>query len=130
VGPLVLAQAGVGCPGGAGGAQQVVVRGQAQGPPGLGRGAPGAQRAGTAGGAEDDMTARGIVRVMPAGQVTVPFSSSTAKSSAVNPPGTAGCNALGLRAIVTAVIALGHPQVQDNLLQLGSGDPFCSARLT
>jgi hypothetical protein len=42
------------------------------------------------------MAARGIVRVTPAGQVIVPFSSSTAKSSQVNPPGTAGCTDLGL----------------------------------
>ena len=32
----------------------------------------------------------------PSGQVTLPCSSSTSKSSRVNPPGTAGCNGLGL----------------------------------
>ena len=38
----------------------------------------------------------GMVRVIPAGQVTVPACSSTAKSSRVNPPSTAGCTGLGL----------------------------------
>ena len=40
--------------------------------------------------------AGGIVRVTPAGQVTVPACSSTVKSSRVNPPGTAGWTGLGL----------------------------------
>ena len=42
------------------------------------------------------MAGRGIVRVTPAGQVTVPLCSSTAKSSAVNPPSTAACIGSGL----------------------------------
>ena len=37
-----------------------------------------------------------IGRVMPAGQVTVPACSSMVKSSAVNPPGTAGRSGPGL----------------------------------
>ncbi len=37
-----------------------------------------------------------IGRVTPAGQVTVPASSLTVKSSRVNPPGTAGYSGLGL----------------------------------
>ena len=41
-----------------------------------------------------------IRRVTPLGQVAVPAASSTVKSSAVNPPGTAGCRGHGL---ITAV---------------------------
>jgi hypothetical protein len=37
-----------------------------------------------------------ICRVTPAGQVTVPWPSSMVKSSAVNPPGTAGRSGPGL----------------------------------
>ena len=96
VGPVVLAQPGAGGPGGAGGAQQVMVRVQAEGPPGLGCRAPLAQRAGGAGGADDDSAAGVIGRMMPAGQVTAPACSSTVKSSTVNPPGTAAGSGPGL----------------------------------
>jgi hypothetical protein len=93
---VVLAQRGVGCPVGSGGAQQVVVFVQDQGATGLRGGAPGAQRALPAQRSEVTDRPADNGRVCPAGQVTTPAASSTVKSSTVNPPATAGATGLGL----------------------------------
>jgi len=87
VGLLELRRPGLG----AGGAQQALVPVDVQGPAVIGDGAPCSQ-----------LTYRLalIDRTCPAGQVTVPPSSLMAKSSRVNPPGTAGCS--GMVSVITA----------------------------
>ena len=93
---VALAQGRLGSPVRPGSAQQRVAGVQVQGAASFA--AVHRLRSGQVRQAAPKITARRAVirRVIPAGQVTVPAASSTVKSSAANPPSTAGLSGPGL----------------------------------
>ena len=93
---VLLAQPGIGGPVRAGGAQQVITFVQDELAAGLAGGAALAQRAVPAGHAEGGDPGAAEVDGVPGRAAAVPASSSTAKSSTVNPPATGACSGLGL----------------------------------